>query len=32
MPQSLAKVNVHIVFTTKYGRELIMDEIRKELH
>jgi putative transposase len=32
MPQSLAKVNVHIVFTTKYGQEFITDEIRKELH
>lgn len=32
MPQSLAKVNVHIVFTTKYGRELITDEVRGELH
>jgi len=32
MPQSLAKVNVHIVFTTKYGQELIIDEVRGELH
>ena len=32
MPQSLAKVNVHIVFTTKYRVELINDEIRSELH
>lgn len=32
MPQSLAKVNVHIVFTTKYGQELINDEVRAELH
>ncbi|MBL7968698.1 MAG: IS200/IS605 family transposase [Prolixibacteraceae bacterium] len=32
MPQSLAKVNVHIVFTTKYVQELITDEIRGELH
>ncbi|MDP2335666.1 MAG: IS200/IS605 family transposase [Bacteroidota bacterium] len=32
MPQSLAKVNVHIVFTTKYGQEFIKDEIRDELH
>jgi putative transposase len=32
MPQSLAKVNVHIVFTTKYGQEFINDEIREELH
>ena len=26
MPQSLAKVNVHIVFTTKYGQQFITDE------
>jgi len=32
MPQSLAKVNVHIVFTTKYSHELINDEVRNELH
>jgi putative transposase len=32
MPQSLAKVNVHIVFTTKYGQELINAEVRGELH
>lgn len=32
MPQSLAKVNVHIVFTTKYGQELINVEVRDELH
>jgi len=32
MPQSLAKVNVHIVFTTKYGQQLINDEVRDELH
>ena len=32
MSQSLAKVNVHIVFTTKYGQEFIKDEIRDELH
>jgi len=32
MSQSLAKVNVHIVFTTKYGQELINDEVRGELH
>jgi REP element-mobilizing transposase RayT len=32
MPQSLAKVNVHIVYTTKYGQEFIKDEIREELH
>lgn len=32
MSQSLAKVNVHIVFTTKYGVEFINEEIRDELH
>jgi len=32
MPQSLAKVNVHIVFTTKYGEEFITDKIRPDLH
>ena len=32
MPQSLAKVNVHIVFTTKYGQEFIKQEIQEELH
>jgi len=32
MPQSLAKVNVHIVFTTKYGQQFITDELRPELH
>ena len=32
MPQSLAKVAVHIVFTTKYGQKLIKEDIRKELH
>jgi len=32
MPQSLAKVNVHIVFTTKYGIEFITDGIRPQLH
>jgi REP element-mobilizing transposase RayT len=32
MPQSLAKVNIHIVFTTKYGIEFITDEIRPNLH
>ncbi len=32
MPQSLAKVNVHIIFTTKYGIEFITNEIRPELH
>ena len=32
MPQSLDKVNVHIVFTTKYGQEFIKQEIQEELH
>jgi len=32
MPQSLAKVNVHIVFTTKHGINFITGEIRPELH
>jgi len=32
MPQSLAKVYVHIVFTTKYRQSLINDDIRTELH
>jgi putative transposase len=32
MSQSLAKVYVHIVFTTKHGQQFIKEEIRKELH
>jgi putative transposase len=33
MPQSLAKVYVHIVFSTKHGQTFIKkEEIRKELH
>ena len=32
MPQSLAKVNVHIVFSTKHGQHLVNNTIRKELH
>jgi putative transposase len=32
MPQSLAKVYVHIVFTTKTGFPFIYDAIRTELH
>lgn len=32
MSQSLAKVNLHIVFSTKHGQNLIKDEIRPELH
>ena len=32
MPQSLAKVYVHIVFSTKHCKPVIKDDIRKELH
>jgi putative transposase len=32
MPQSLAKVYVHIVFTTKHGQAIIKAELRTELH
>jgi putative transposase len=32
MPQSLAKVFVHIVFTTKHGQTFIKEDVRKELH
>ena len=32
MSQSLAKVYVHIVFTTKHGQTTIKEEIRSELH
>jgi len=32
MPQSLSKVNVHIVFSTKHGQHMIASNIRKELH
>jgi REP element-mobilizing transposase RayT len=32
MPQSLAKVYVHIVFSTKHCQNFIQQEIRKELH
>ena len=32
MPQSLAKVNVHIVFSTKLTKRIITNEIQKELH
>ena len=32
MPQSLSKVNVHIVFSTKHGQGMIASNIRKELH
>jgi len=31
MPQSLAKIYIHIVFSTKHGRTVISEEIRKEL-
>ena len=32
MPQSLAKVNVHIVFSTKHRQNFIAEALRKELH
>ena len=32
MPQSLAKVYCHIVFSTKHGKKLINDEIQKDFH
>ena len=32
MPQSLAKVYTHIVFTTKHGQCFITDDVRAELH
>ena len=32
MPQSLAKVYTHIVFTTKHGQCFITDGVRAELH
>jgi len=32
MPQSLAKVFVHIVYTTKHGIPFINDSVRNELH
>ena len=32
MSQSLSKVNVHIVFSTKHGHNLISDAIRSKLH
>lgn len=31
MPQSLAKVNVHIIFSTKHRQNFITEEIRTEL-
>ncbi|MEN8117275.1 MAG: IS200/IS605 family transposase [Bacteroidota bacterium] len=32
MPQSLAKVYIHIVFSTKHGNPIISNEVQKELH
>ena len=32
MPQSLSKVYLHCVFSTKKGEYLIPDAIQKELH
>jgi len=32
MPQSLAKVYTHTVFTTKHGQCFITDDVRAELH
>ena len=32
MPQSLAKIYVHLIFSTKNRERVIMDEIRSELH
>ena len=32
MPQSLAKVYIHIVFSTKHNRPYITNEVQKELH
>lgn len=32
MPQSLSKVYIHCVFSTKMRKPLITDEIRKDLH
>lgn len=32
MPQSLAKVFIHLIFSTKERRPLIHDEVRPELH
>ncbi len=32
MPQSLAKVYVHIVFSTKHGTRIIVEKVRHELH
>src|SRR5262245_42364297 len=32
MPQSLAKVYVHLIFSTKHRERVISDEIRSDLH
>lgn len=32
MPQSLAKVYVHLIFSTKHRERVIFDEIRTDLH
>jgi REP element-mobilizing transposase RayT len=32
MPQSLSKVYVHIVYSTKYRRRIITDSVRSQLH
>lgn len=32
MPQSLAKIYVHLVFSTKHRERLLPDDIRQELH
>jgi putative transposase len=32
MPQSLSKVNVHLVFSTKHGQFMVNNPVRKELH
>jgi REP element-mobilizing transposase RayT len=32
MPQSLSKIYVHVVFSTKYRKELILDNVIQELH
>ena len=32
MPQSLSKVYIHSIFSTKNGEHIITDEVREELH
>ena len=32
MPQSLSKIYVHVVFSTKYRQRIIHDEVRPKLH